>query len=601
MSLVPFNPNPGLVTDDTTRLAANTWKDADGIRFYRGQAQTQAGYESFVDELLTGVCRDIFPWTDNGDAPNVAFGTNSNLQVQTGGLLVDITPTLNLPARELGTDPMTATNGSPTVTVTDPNHLMATGESVTLSGVTTFEGLTPNGTFTVTVIDADTWTFNAGTNATGAGVGGGSAIIETPGQPWKTGNVDGIGGQGFGTGAFGTGEFSEPSGIQFYPRTSSFDAWGENLLYNPRGGAIYQWQNDPTQPALPIANAPAQVTYMMLAKGKRQVLALGCSREADGLFIPLCIRGCDFENLNNWTPDPTNNSFETVLDGSGYIVGARSTGNYLLVWTDSGLWVGTFVNSADELWDFELVADKCGLIGPNAVTMVGTVAYWMAPNGQLWTYAVGGQPSLIVAPVMAEVVKNISTSQQGKIVMSTIASFSSVRFYYPDARDGNENSRWVEFDMPNGATAPNWWRGQLVPRTAFCDVSAAYNYPIGVSPGGAAYLHEKGMSADGGALTCFLESTDQFIDDTQGLVFVTGMRPDFKDQQGTIMLTIFGRDDIQAPERTYGPFALAPNQSRATFRAYGRIVRLRFDAASSALFFRFGLCEFDGSPLPAQR
>jgi hypothetical protein len=44
------------------------------------------------DRLLTGVCRAVFPWTDNSAVLNIAFGTHSKLQVWQGGALYDITP-----------------------------------------------------------------------------------------------------------------------------------------------------------------------------------------------------------------------------------------------------------------------------------------------------------------------------------------------------------------------------------------------------------------------------------------------------------------------------------------------------------------------------
>ncbi len=84
---------PGIVTDETsTTVGGKAWRDGDRVRFWRGRAQTVGGWERFIADLLTGVCRTVFPWTDTIGALDVAFGTHSHLLVARGGALYDITP-----------------------------------------------------------------------------------------------------------------------------------------------------------------------------------------------------------------------------------------------------------------------------------------------------------------------------------------------------------------------------------------------------------------------------------------------------------------------------------------------------------------------------
>lgn len=80
---------------------------------------------------------------------------------------------------ELGDDPISVQNGSSTITVTDVGHGATTGDQVTFSGligVANFTSNDLNDTFTLTVVDDDTYTItgpgNANATTTGGGAGG---------------------------------------------------------------------------------------------------------------------------------------------------------------------------------------------------------------------------------------------------------------------------------------------------------------------------------------------------------------------------------------------------------------------------------------------
>lgn len=89
----PLALPPGIFPDDTSFETPGRWRDASLVRFWRGLAQSVGGWEDALGTTLTGVCRAIHAWTDNSPQLNVAFGTNSNLQLFQGGLIFDITPT----------------------------------------------------------------------------------------------------------------------------------------------------------------------------------------------------------------------------------------------------------------------------------------------------------------------------------------------------------------------------------------------------------------------------------------------------------------------------------------------------------------------------
>jgi hypothetical protein len=434
---------------------------------------------------------------------------------------------------------------------------------------------------------------------------GGELSDVTP-TGFTAGLVDGIGGAGFGTGAYSTGDFSEPSTGVTYPLTWSLSNYGQTLIANPRGGTIYQWSNDVTAVAVAVANAPAEVMFALVTP-QRQLIAFGCNEEVSGTFNPMCIRGSDLEDITNWTTTAADNVFEQILDGGGRIVAARMVGSYVFVWTDNALYQGTFLGSAGQTYRFDCLGEHCGLLGPNAVAIGGQTAVWLSSDMQFRKCTVGGEPSIVASPLQATLAANLTPSQQDKVVASTISQFGEAWFFYPDVRDGTENSRYISAGAVSNSSvaegyssliADAWSRGTLA-RTAFID-AGPYQYPLGVDPAGNIYLHERGNSADGAAFSWYLESAGQYAGDADQFIQIKGLWPDFQSQMGPISLTIFTRKYPQDIDRQRGPYSLAPGQSKKDFLASGRVVRLHLAGNSAPTFFRLGKLEFDIEPTGQQ-
>ena len=403
------------------------------------------------------------------------------------------------------------------------------------------------------------------------------------------GNIDGTGGAGYGTGAYDVGDYGEPSTADYFPRTWSLANWGQNLIACPRGGQPAIWENNTSSDATVISNAPEHVTYLLVSPLQRQVIALGADEEVSEDFNPMCIRTSNLQDYTDWTTSTGNLAREYILSGSGRIVSGRFIGEYLAVWTNGGLYLGTYIGDPTQVWRFDPVAQNCGLIGPNAVVVRGQTAFWITPSGQFMSYTLGGAPLSIPSGVRNYLFDNLAAAQQDKIVATTISAYDEVEWFYPDARDGNENSRSVSVNV--AGEYPVWMTHQVA-RTAFLDADPA-DYPIGVTYGGDIFWHEKGFTADGGALSGFLESGDQYLNSAQDRLLVRGMVPDFQDQQGAINLSIITRDEAQGPETTRGPYALAPSTQRKDFFVEARLARVRYDFNSAPAYWRGGKPTFD--------
>lgn len=587
----PLDLPPGLFGDDTTFAAEGRWANGSNVRFREGRPEVIKGWERLVSTPLTGVCRSVFPWTDNTGVLNIGFGTHAKLQVWKAGELADITP-FGAPNR-LGSAPLGVTSGSAVVTVTDVAHGYSSGLSLKVFGASAVGGITPNGTFAITVTDVDHYTFTFGSNATSTASGGGTNVVVTPQSALAAGAIDGTGSAGYGTGGYGVGPYGQTSlTADYFPRTWSLDAWGQRLLASPRNGGLYEWANSTASRAVAVDSAPTQITHMLVAplNGGYQVFALGTEEEVSGAFNPMCIRHSSIRNNTVWsTTTAGSTAREYILTGGGHIVAGRMIGPYMLVWTDSALFLGSFVGSLTQPWKFDRIAENCGLIGSNAAVVVGQRAYWMSPDRQFYAYSLGGQPAPIPCPIRTDIAENLAASQGDKVVASSNAEFSEVRFDYPDARDGYENSRYVALCLA-GDDAGAWWGGTMA-RTAFVD-SGPTPYPVGVAYDGSVYYHEKGKSDDGAAFAWHIETADQNLD-PEWRMLVREVWPDFKSQDGAVTVTLTGRERPQGAEQTTVSQPMAPGDTKADLLATGRFFKLKFSGSSAPTGCRIGKPVFD--------
>ncbi len=359
------------------------------------------------------------------------------------------------------------------------------------------------------------------------------------------------------------------------------------MIANPRGGTIYKWEGDSATPAEAVTNAPEIVTYS-LTTPQRQILAFGCNEVSSGDFNPLCIRGCDIEDIEDWTPTASNNAFEHILEGGGRIVAARQIGPYLGIWTDNAVHLGQFVGNPEQTYRFDLVATNCGLIGPNALVIADQTAFWVAPDGQFRLWQLPGVPSILPCPIHRDFYENLDLDQRVKIVASTISKYGEVWFHYPDGRDGSENSRYVAYSLTEGGDMPVWFRG-LLARSAAADAGAT-TFPVMAAPTGEAYYHEDDSGSDP---DWHIKSSDQYIDEGGKEILLRGIVPDFEAQGGDVDLIVYVRRYPISAATEKGPYTIEAGATKKDFRASGKVVAAKFAGSG---FTRHGKHVFDAVP-----
>ena len=245
MPLQKLELRPGINRESTTYANEGGFYACDKVRFRSGYAEKIGGWINQSTFTFKGVCRSLFNWITLASDNLLGVGTNSKIYVENAGIYHDITPlaqTITLP-----NNPFATTLGSYLVTVTTTlPHNISVGTYVTFSGVSgsgIVNGVTLNGNFEVLTVPTSTsFTILGAVVASATGSGGGAAVsaeIEI-----SAGNATFSLGLGWGGGPWGFGGWGVGSTLATQIRLWSQDNDRENLLFNPRSGAIYYWEKD---------------------------------------------------------------------------------------------------------------------------------------------------------------------------------------------------------------------------------------------------------------------------------------------------------------------------------------------------------------------
>lgn len=544
--LIEFAPAPGIVKDLTTNAATGNWVDCDKVRFRKGFPEKIGGWVRYTTEAFVGICRSLFTWVTLDHVILTAVGTHLKYYVEDNGELTDITPIRR--SLTLGGNPLTTgTIGTGIVTVTDTSHGAVAGDYVTISGATTWDGITSgqiNKEHTVlTIVNANSYTINTGGVATaGSTAGGGASVVAA--YQLNIGAANTVFGSGWGAGAWGhTGGWGSEATVSLVTsqiRIWTQDNFGEDLLFCPRYGQIYRYDSSSGGRGALISaeggasDVPTTVTEIMVAPNQRIVIAFGCNAIGSSNHDELLIRWTDYEDYLNWTPDTDNAAGGFRLTSGSRIVTALRGRQEILVWTDTSLFGLQFDGSqGGDTFQSYLIDPNVSITGPLAKTSLGGVVYWMGDNS-FYTY--DGRVQTLGCPIEDYVFGDFNINNKTKVVAGTNAKFDEIWFIYP-AEGSSEPDRYVVYNVGERL----WYHGTL-DRTFWLD-RGTYDYPRAASTDGYVYTHEFGLD-DGStdpvsAISSYVESAPVEIGGGEDMgrgdrfVFVNRMIPDVTFREST--------------------------------------------------------------------
>ena len=304
------------------------------------------------------------------------------------------------------------------------------------------------------------------------------------------------------------------------------------------------------------------------------------------------MRWCDVQTslvngFDDWTSKSTNSAGGYVLRNSGRLLRAKEVGQIIGVWTDEGMFWQTFIGDPANMWSFDRAGTNCGLVGPNAVDVVGSQAFWCGPDFVFYGVSFGGEPLALPAPIDQTFQDAQVASQQEKIYCSSLSQFNEVWWFYAHEDDGTECSRYYAFSISEG----KWFSG-IMDRTCMID-SAPFDHPVAISSTGTIYTHERGNTAAGDAISWHAETSDIYLQESGQVVQMRGMRPDLHEQGGAVTFTVKTKQYPQGDETTHTPEVIVASQDKADFRVSGAIVALRWESDLVGARCRLGKPIFD--------
>jgi hypothetical protein len=237
-------------------------------------------------------------------------------------------------------------------------------------------------TFTIEAKDTSGATVTA--NASDSGNGGGSTVAT---YQINTGLNAFVQGTGWGAGTWGAGTWGSSSSTLAAGQLRLFsqDSFGEDLIFNIRGGGIYYWDESAGTSTRAInatalsgaSNVPTVALQVLVSDIDQHVIAFGSNPIGSSNIDPLFIRFSDQENAADWTPTATNTAGGVRINSGSEIIGAVQTRQEILVFTDVSLHSMRFVG-APFTFQFATLSTDISMISPNAaVNARGRCTSWI--------------------------------------------------------------------------------------------------------------------------------------------------------------------------------------------------------------------------------
>ena len=619
MPLVKLKFKAGINRDITPYSNEGGWIDGDKIRFRLGYPEKIGGWEKVTPQIYQGTARALINWNALDGSDFLGIGTHLKYYIEEGGALYDITP---IRATTTNGIVFAATNGSTTITATDSSHGAEIGDFVTIAGSASLGGVVTaavlNSEHQITSIPTvNTFTFEVTTAANSSDSGNGGAGVDGDYQI-NIGLDTQVGGTGWGAGTWARGTWSSGAnlGVVKSLRLWSHDNFGEDLLINPRDGAIYYWDKSDglTANAVEISSetgasdTPTIAKQILVSDQDRHVIAFGANTIGTTVQDPLLIRFSTQESLVDWTPTATNTAGDLRIGSGSQFITAVQTKREIVIWTNSSLHSMRFIGPPFT-FGIAPVSSQTTIAGPNAVAAVDDIVLWMGKNT---FYLYDGKVQQIPCTVKEEVFFDMDFAQLDKVSAGINSEFGEVIWFYPSssnsiANNGDgQNDKYVIYNYNEKV----WYYGNLE-RTTWID-RGLREFPIATNDG-YLYFHEKGYDDDGSALISSIESSQIDIGDGEKFVFINKLIPDLTFNGSTtdnpsVNITIEGRNypggdylqsDTSAVTRTAVSTSTVPFEqwtNKADIRVRGRSFNLSVASSNEGVRWRLGSPRIDARP-----
>ena len=632
MPLQKLQFQPGINRETTSYSNEGGWFDCDKVRFRQGFPEKIGGWSKIGSTSFLGTCRALHPWRTLSLDGYLGVGTHLKYYAEYGQGYYDITPIRS--TTSAGDVTFSASNGSSTITVSDPSHGAVTNDFVTFSGAVSLGGNITAAVLNqeyqiVSVTDSSTYTVQARAAGTTSSItvdgqysptpvvanssdsgNGGSSVVGT--YQINVGLDTSVLGTGWGAGSWGRGTWNSAASVDLITdtlRVWTHDNFGENLLMNVMNGGIYYWQPSgglSNNRAVAISSlaganqAPTIATKVIVSDVDRHVIAFGCDPATNiGTQDPLLIRFSDQENITDWNSTADNSAGSLSIGSGSKIVTAIETRQQILVFTDISLHALQYVGPPFT-FGINMISDNITIRSPSSVAAVQDTVYWM---GKSEFYIYNGGVQTLPCSVKDYVFSDFNSSQAEKCFAAVNSSFSEVWWFYPSSSSDN-NDRYVVYNYLQNV----WYYGTMV-RTAWIDRGVEEN-PIAAGRDGYLYNHEVGFddgsTTPASAISAFIESSQFDLGEGDSFSFVRRLIPDLTFRSSTALpptanFTLKARNfpggnylqtNAKAVERT-ASVPVEQFTQDAHVRLRGRSVAVKVDSSTTGVGWRLGSPRID--------
>ena len=610
MALTKIQFAPGVNKEGTEYTADAGWFKSDKIRFRKGRPEKIGGWAKYSVNTFLGVCRSLHDWASLESIRYIGLGTHLKFYVNQGANFHDITPIRS--TTSAGDVTFSASNGSSTITATDTAHGANVNDFVTFSGASSLGGLvtaavlnqeyqitavTSANAFTFTAKDTDGDTVTA--NASDSGNGGSSVVGAYQIGVGLNAYVEGT---GWGAGAWGDGTFGSVSsiGASAQLRLYSQDNFGEDLIFNVRGGGVYYWDESSGTSVRGVnlsalggaSNTPTAALQTLVSDVDQHVVCFGVNTIGSSTIDPLLVRWSDQESAADWTPTSTNTAGGARINSGSKIVGAVQARQEILIFTDASLHSMRFVGSPF-IFQFSTLSTDISMISPNAAVNARGVVYFM-DKGNFYTYNGAVQP--LQCSVLDYVFSNINLSQAYKVFAAENNAHSEVTWYYPIGSGDTEITNYVTYNY-----IENLWSVGTLVRGAWLGAATRDN-PLATSiitstDANYLYNHETGYDADGSAMTAYVESGDLELSDGEVFTFISRIIPDFNfsgdTDDASLDITLKGSNFPLEDASTLSTSTITNSSTQAYVRTRARHSIVRLESTGTGFGWRLGDIRLD--------
>ena len=382
------------------------------------------------------------------------------------------------------------------------------------------------------------------------------------------------------------------------------DNFGEDLLINPRDGAVYLWDktNGLSTRAVELstlagaANTPTVAKQVLVSDIDRHVLCFGTNTYGTTTQDPLLIRWSNQESVSNWTISSDTTAGSLRLGSGSEFVQAVETKREILVYTDTSLHSLRFIGG-DFVFGIQQIASNITIMGPKAAVSTEDFVFWMGRDN-FYVYAGGTQT--LPCTVKDKVFLDFNFAERDKVHVGVNSEFGELLWFYPSSA-GTQIDKYVAYNYLDKV----WYYGTLA-RDAWID-RGIRTLPQAT---GNQYLynHEVGFDDDGTAMTSFVESSAIDIGDGDKFVSLRQVIPDvtFNGSTSTnpsVSFTVKTRNNPgAAPRNDQSASKTATRESPSTveqftekldYRLRGRSFALRIDSTSLGTKYKLGTPRID--------